>query len=56
MIASVDDVVDGLAANPGCALHRDGHVTCWGRNDEGQVGAGGALIAKTPPPIARYRP
>ena len=40
-VASLSDVVQ-VSAGDGttCALHRDGGVSCWGRNDVGQVGDG----------------
>jgi alpha-tubulin suppressor-like RCC1 family protein len=39
LVPKLDDVV-ALAsrANHTCARRRDGHVLCWGKNDEGQLG------------------
>lgn len=46
--------VIGLAAGAEhtCALHAGGTVVCWGSNEFGQLGEGGARIAWTPQKIA----
>jgi hypothetical protein len=45
--------IKGLAAGGGhnCALHEDGSVQCWGKNDRGQLGDGTATDTDAPVPV-----
>jgi alpha-tubulin suppressor-like RCC1 family protein len=40
-----------LGPNFSCALHRDGRVSCWGANDDGQVGSNSLRDELRPRPI-----
>ena len=48
----VGDITDAVEASVGdgtvCVLHRDGSVSCWGRNDVGQVGDGTTIDRSAP--------
>ena len=50
----VDGITDATELEAGtfhtCVLHRGGQVTCWGRNDQGQVG-GAALSDRVAPTL-----
>lgn len=45
-LSGVVDIEAGVFHN--CARHADGAVSCWGRNDFGQLGDGGMLGGTTP--------
>ena len=50
-LAEVAEVVAGEAHS--CARHQDGTVSCWGRNDAGQLGDGTKNSRPTPAPVKR---
>ncbi len=41
----------GSGYTHGCALHSSGQVFCWGRNEQGQVGAEGSYKRTEPTPV-----
>ncbi len=48
--ATPERYITQISAGPGVlALHADGSVTAWGRNDEGQLGDGGTSYRETSP-------
>ena len=54
----VNGVSDAAAISAGgvhsCALHQNGNISCWGRNDYGQLGngTGGKEYDRSPAPVA----
>ena len=49
----LDDVVQlAMDHGHGCATHKKGSVTCWGRNDQGQLGDGRRIFDPQPQKVA----
>jgi alpha-tubulin suppressor-like RCC1 family protein len=46
-----DFVAVGVHWFHGCARRLNGTLACWGRNQEGQLGAGDLLLRDTPTPV-----
>ena len=52
-LADLRDVVDlSTSDSSSCAVHRSGHVTCWGYNQYGQVGMGVGIDVTEPTQVA----
>jgi alpha-tubulin suppressor-like RCC1 family protein len=48
-VRDLSDVVELTAAfDSSCALHRNGQVSCWGHNHDGQLGDGTKVDSPTP--------
>ena len=52
-VVGIDDAVDlSLGFYHSCAVHATGEVSCWGRNDEGQLGNGeSGMENNSPTPV-----
>lgn len=48
MLPGLDGATDLFFGGTACAAHADGHVTCWGWNEAGQVGSGVGKYLRTP--------
>ena len=49
-VGNISDAVEvSVGDGTVCALHRDGGVSCWGKNGVGQVGDG--TISRRPEPV-----